>query len=62
MSYKAVCQNTGVKKMAPLGFSSQHLHGHSQPSVSSVPEDPMPLLAPCTHEVQTYMQAKPPYT
>ena len=48
------------------GFSSQHPHGNSQFSVTTVPGDLIPSLTPRStrheHGTQTYMQAQLAYT
>lgn len=49
-----------------LGFDYKHSHGSSQLFLIPVPENPMPSSDFCryrfTHEAQTHMQAKYPYT
>lgn len=57
-----VVRNSGYSYRGPVS-NSQHPHGDSQLSVTSVPGNPLPSKdIRCTHGTQAYMQARHLYT
>ena len=57
---ESTCRSSGG-----MGFDSQHLHSHKNPSVTPVPGDPMPssgLQGHCMHVVDRQTCRQNPYT